>query len=133
MSTPFHNTVSLYGHDFDDSMFTFNLASAIVEADVGKPVELDSSGATKVKIATDASRILGKLMSYENRAGTKVGTVALRYSAQWPIKASDALAKGDQVVGAGSGEVRKRVSAEPTDYSLICVDVAGGIATVMRT
>ena len=132
MSTPFHTTVSLYGFNFDDSMFTFNLAAGITAADVGKPMELDTSAANKVKIATDAKAIMGKLESFENRNGTLLGTVSMRFTAQWPVKAADALAIGDQLVGAGSGEVRKRVSAEPICMDIVVVNVSGGIATVMK-
>lgn len=112
MATPFHTTVDLNGFHFEDSKLTFVLNDAIVKADEGKPVTFDSAN-NRVKLAVDGSSILGVLEVVEDREieGIKVGTIALRYTKKWPIKASDTLAVGDTAVGAGSGEVRKRTAA----------------------
>ena len=92
------------------------LATAIVKADEGKPVTIDTAANNRVKIAGDGDNILGYLEVVENRVveGIKVGTIALNYVAQWPIKAADALAVGDVAVGAGCGRGQKgRLSSSP--------------------
>lgn len=112
MATPFHTTVDLRGIHFEDRKITMSLNSAIVKADEGKPVTMDSAN-NRVKLAGDGDSILGFLEVVEDRVieGIKVGTINLNYVSEWTIKASDTLAVGDVAVGAGSGEVRKRTVA----------------------
>lgn len=131
MSTPFHNVVSLSGFSFDDSILTFKLSGTVVAADVGKPMSLDTAAANTAKIAADGKAIIGKLESVENRNGVLVGAVSLRYATKFPVKAADALAVGDKVVGAGNGEVRKWVTNDQ-DNGAFAVEVTGGIATVLK-
>jgi hypothetical protein len=109
MATPFHTTVDLRGIHFEDRKITMVLNSAIVKADEGKPVTIDSAN-NRVKIAGDGDNILGVLEVVEDRTieGIKVGTIAFNYVAEWPIKAADTLAVGDVAVGSTvSGEVKK--------------------------
>ena len=91
MATPFHTTVDLNGIHFEDRKVTMVLATSIVKADEGKPVTIDTAANNRVKIAGDGDNILGYLEVVENRVveGIKVGTIALNYVAQWPIKAAD--------------------------------------------
>jgi hypothetical protein len=56
MTTPFHNTVDLRGIHFEDRHLTVVLNSAIVKADEGKPVTIDSAN-NRVKIAGDGDSI----------------------------------------------------------------------------
>ena len=100
------------GRYLEDFQEYFYLASGITAADVGKAVEIDTSGEQKVKLATDGGIIIGRLEVFEDRLqeGIKVGTVSLKGFNYLPIKAGltgiAAVAIGDTVVGAGSGEVK---------------------------
>lgn len=142
MATPFHTTVDLNGIYFEDRKVTMVLATSIVKADEGKPVTIDTAANNRVKIAGDGDNILGYLEVVENRVveGIKVGTIALNYVAQWPIKAADALAVGDVAVGAGSGEVKKATlvvttaqepAVKPWGKNIV-VAVSSGLATVVK-
>jgi hypothetical protein len=141
MATPFHTTVDLNGIHFEDRKVTMVLASAVVKADEGKPVTIDTAN-NRVKLAGDGDNILGVLEVVEDRIieGIKVGTIALNYVAQWPVKAADALAVGDVAVGAGSGQVKKATltvttGAEPAVKpwgSNFVVAVSSGLATVVK-
>lgn len=155
MTTPFHNTVDNVGMHFEDRILTMVLNSAIVKADEGKPVTMDSA-ANRVKLAGDGDSILGKLAVMEDRTnaeGQKLGSIEFNYVAKWPVKASDPLAIGDTAIGAGSGEIRQRTAAVAgsqsgtTPFAVtfpvaqeaikiwgnnIVTAVAGGFATVMK-
>lgn len=142
MTTPFHNTVDLRGIHFEDRMLTLVLNSAIVKADEGKPVTIDSAN-NRVKIAGDGDSILGKLEVVEVRAveGISIGTISLNYVAEWPIKSGDPLAVGDVAVGSTvSGEVKQGSIITTTTVAFpikpyganIVVSVAGGKAVVVK-
>ena len=99
--------VSHRGLPVPDFEITWNLASAIVAADVGKAVSVDTSAARTIKLAADNDVIIGYLESVENRVqeGIKVGTIGhkggtlLTYSGTAPTV-------GGQVQGAGAGVVK---------------------------
>lgn len=95
---------------------TFYLASAIAATDIGKPVKLDTSANNTVALAGDGDIIFGVLESYEDRAndGVKTGAVTLAGGYRFTYKTGDAVAVGDYVVGAGSGEVKKTTTANST-------------------
>lgn len=132
-------TVKLHGFTFPDYQFTYNLASAMAKADVGRPVAFDATAANRVKAGADGNPIYGVLLSYEDRLqeGIKVGAVARKFAARFKVKASDALAVGDIAVCAGNGEVRKWITgtdaAIPAAQAGVEVtEVADGYATVMK-
>lgn len=141
MATPFHTTVDLRGIHFEDRKITFTLNAAIVKADEGKPVTMDSAN-NRVDLAGDGDNILGYLEVVEDRVveGIKVGTIALNYVAEWTIKAADTLAVGDVAVGAGNGEVKKAdlVVTTATEPAVkpwganIVVAVSSGKAVVVK-
>ena len=100
--------VSLQTLYMEDWMFTYNLASGITTSDIGKAVAVDTGAANKVKLAADNDPIVGYLFSVEDRSveGILVGTVCLKGSFKFPVKAAETVALGDFIVGAGSGEVK---------------------------
>lgn len=117
MPTSFHDKVTLRGFHWEDSSLTFNLASAIAAADVGKAVSLNGVVANSVKLAADGDAIVGRLATYEDRTveGIKVGAVELQFANLLPVNAAalSALAVGDSVQGAGAGEVKKAAANDP--------------------
>lgn len=94
---------------------TFYLNAAIVAADVGKPVKLDSANNT-VTLAADTDLIFGVLTTYENRVqeGVKTGAIGLKGGYRFTYKTADAVAVGESIVGAGSGEVKRTATANNT-------------------
>ncbi|WOF44355.1 hypothetical protein KNJ79_05330 [Sphingopyxis indica] len=105
------NSVVNYTFSFDDFTFTRKLAAGITAADVGKAVEIDTSAAGQVKLATDDAVVYGRLETFEDRGnGLLVGAVSRKFLTKLPLKAAlaglDAVAVGDTVVGAGAGEVK---------------------------
>jgi hypothetical protein len=85
----------------------FNLASAIVAADVGKAVSIDTTAAFTVKLAADNDEIIGRLETFEDRTveGLKTGTVAMQGIMVFPTVVT-VPALGDNVAGGGSGQVK---------------------------
>lgn len=121
---------------FDAFMFTYNLDAAIVEADEGKALMLDTTGDNKMKLATDAVTIDGRLFRYEDRTqqgGGKVGTVErklrckLKYTGTLPVV-------GDYMCGsATAGIARKRVGGDANaalNCRVIAVQAADSTVTV---
>lgn len=92
----------------------FELNSAIVPADVGKAVTLDTAAPKRVKLAGDGDQILGRLEVVEIREqeGLRVGTVSIKGLNWFPVKSGlagvNAPGIGDTIVGAGNGEVKAR-------------------------
>lgn len=117
MPTSFHDKVTLRGFHWEDSSLTFNLDAAIVPADVGKAVSIDTSGPNKVKLAGDGDAIVGRLSTVEIRTveGINVGAVELQFANTLPLGAgaSVGLAVGDTVQGAGAGAVKKAAANNP--------------------
>jgi len=107
------NSVVNHTFTFDEFTFTYTLAAGTTAADVGKAVELDTSAAGKVKLATDDAAIFGRLETFEDRGnGLLVGAVSRKFRTKLPVKAGltgvNIPALGDTVVGAGAGEVKAR-------------------------
>lgn len=95
-----------------DWLFTMNLAAGIDEDDLGKAVSIDSSAANTVKLAGDGDVIFGRLEVVEDNG---IGTVALKFIEELPIKSGETFTVGSTAVGAGAGEVKVRtVTATPT-------------------
>ena len=122
--------VSLRGIEHEEFHYPFNLASAVTADDVGKPVAIDATAANTVKVAGDGDVIVGKLVTYENRAieGVKVGAVALKGG--FKFTKSGTVAVGDSVCGAVGGAVKKLAAA---DYSLnMVVEVGTDYVVVLK-
>lgn len=120
----------------------FYLAAGITAADVGKAVEIDTSGEQKVKLATDGAVIIGRLEVVEDRKqeGILVGTVSLKGFNYFPIKTGltgvAAVGIGDTVVGAGNGEVKganngTTVTNNPRDNFVKILDATNNRALVV--
>jgi hypothetical protein len=105
--------VTLAGYSFEDSMLTFNLATGITAAHVGRAVSVDTSVANTVKLAADGDEIIGRLETVELRTqeGSSVGAVALRFCQLLPIKTGETIVVGDVIEGAGDGEVKAKAIA----------------------
>lgn len=127
----FHTKVGLRGFHFEDWILTFTLAAGITAADVGKAVSFGGAANT-VKLAADGDAIIGKLATVEDRKveGQLVGSVELKFSDLLPVKAGDAVAAGDTVVGGGAGTVKKAAAADHSNN--IVWEVANGYATVTK-
>lgn len=111
--------VTLRGFHFEDSLFTYNLATGITRADVGKAMTLDTTAANKMKLAGDGDPIFGRLETVEDRSveGVLVGTVALRFSGVLPVDNADfaGISIGDEVQGSGDGAVKSLAAYVDTD------------------
>lgn len=99
--------VSLRGIPVEAFDFTWNLNSAVVAADVGKPMSVDTAAANTAKIAADGDAVMGSLASYENRVqeGIKVGTISHKTGVKYTYTGT-APTVGGQIQGAGSGNVK---------------------------
>lgn len=132
MALPFHNGVRLDGYDDQDTQFTFLLASAIVEADIGKAVSQDGTNPNQVKLAADGDLIVGMLSTYENRVidGIKVGVVACTFVDLLPIVGGGgSIVVGSGVVGGGAGTIKHITKAAGLPY---VVEVRGTNAVVVK-
>ncbi|MBN9548152.1 MAG: hypothetical protein J0H31_04515 [Alphaproteobacteria bacterium] len=109
-----HQNVTLRGFHWEVSSLTFNLATGIVDSDVGKAMSVDASGPNKMKLAGDGDAIRGRLATVEARSveGSLIGAVELQFANILPIKAGEVVAVGDTVVGAGNGEVKAAATAD---------------------
>lgn len=101
--------VSLVGVYHEDWQYPFFISGTVTQDDVGKAVTLDTTAANTVKLAGNNDRILGRLEIYENRVqeGIKVVTVNLAGGMKLPLVSGGVIARGDTVVGAGNGEVKR--------------------------
>ncbi len=98
--------------------FPFYVTGAVTAADVGKAVTYDTATAKAVKLAGAGDRVIGVLVSYEDRIveGVKVGTVALKGGfGMTKAAGTAAIVVGDTVVGsATAGHVGPRRNAGDT-------------------
>lgn len=134
--------VSLRGMTHEKFHYPFNLAAGITKADEGKAVALDTSAANTVKLAADDERIIGQLVTVEDRTieGILVGTVALKGGFGFTEVASPsfALAVGDTVVGSGTaGLVKARENsggsakeADHQDNIVVEIEADGTVVAV---
>lgn len=113
--TVFHTNVAMDGSPFQEYNRTVNLATGIVRADVGKAVQLDTTGPNKFKLVADNGRVDGRLLTVESRVGTGqlIGTVALKFIDELPVVDAEVFAIGDTAIGAGSGQVKVRTAGAP--------------------
>lgn len=112
MSATIAQGISHEGIFIEEFQFPWNLASGIVAADVGKAVAIDTGADTTVKLAGDGDAIIGRLETFEDRVveGIKVGAVSHAGGVKFPYKTGETLARGNYVVGAGSGEVKAQAA-----------------------
>lgn len=102
------NAVVANSFSFPDYTFTMNVSGAVVQADVGKAVTLDTATANTVKLAAAGDRIYGRLESLETGGldGLTVGAVSRKYRAILPVASGlaglDVPAIGDTVVGSAT-------------------------------
>jgi hypothetical protein len=122
--------VSLRGIHHEHFNYPFLLASGIVKADEGKAVALDASAANTVKLAGDGDKVIGRLVTVENRVaeGILVGTVELKGG--FKFETTGTVAVGNTVVGAGVGKVKAAGSADHSDNFV--VEVGTGWAIVVK-
>jgi hypothetical protein len=97
------------GQDVRPTMF---LNAAVVAADAGKLVKLDSANNT-VTLAADGDVALGVLVTYENRTteGIKTGAIGLKGGYRFTYVTGDAVAVGESIVAAPAGEVKRTATA----------------------
>lgn len=122
--------VSLRGIPVEEFDFTWNLNAAIVAADVGKPMSVDTAAANTAKIAADGDAVFGTLASYENRVqeGIKVGTVSHKTGVKYTYTGA-APTVGGQIQGAGAGLV-KTLSGSNARFPHVVVSVNATDTTV---
>jgi hypothetical protein len=120
--------VSLAGSEFGA---TFYLTSGMTSADEGKPVKMGAADNT-VALAGDGDVIIGVLDKVEDRVneGILVGTVCLRGIRTFNYASGDAVALGEKIVGAGSGEVKRVASPTVFNTTLVVAKRATGGKTV---
>lgn len=122
------------GRYLEDFQEYFYLAAGITAADVGKAVEIDTSGEQKVKLATDGGIIIGRLEVVEDRKqeGILVGTVSLKGFNYFPRVAGGGSADlGDTIVGAGNGLVKAAAANNPRDNFVKLVDATNNRVLVV--
>lgn len=127
------NGVSLRGLHQEEFNYVFNLASAIVAADVGKAVTLDTSAANTVKLAGDGDPIIGYLESVEDRTveGISVGTVATKGVYKFTYTGT-APSVGDTVVGsATAGAVKDSAASNMHINYVVAVDATNTTVDVV--
>jgi hypothetical protein len=97
-------TTSLRGINVEEFAFPFNLASAVVAANVGGAVTLDLTAENTMKMAGAGDKVYGQLQTFEDRTieGIKVGTVMLKGGMRFTIADAETVIVGDTLVGAGS-------------------------------
>lgn len=107
------NGVTLRGLEVSSDYVTVNLDPAITEADEGKALAVDASGANLFKLAGDGDAIHGYLDKVEVREieGIVVGTMCTRGWFKFPVAEGDSATYGDSIVGAGAGLVKKASAA----------------------
>lgn len=126
MST-FHFNVSMDRRPQNEWLYTVKLAAGITDAHIGRAVSMGVAANT-VKLAADGEAILGRLEVVEDNG---IGTVALKFVEQLPIKAGETVVLGGTVVGAGSGEVKPRPTANDLNDNIV-VEVRSGFAVVFK-
>lgn len=93
----------------------FFVTGAVTKADVNKPVTIDATANTSVKIAGDGDVIVGVLATVENRTveGVVVGTVAMKGGFGMIGVAGHTIVVGSTVVGsATAGQVKAATVAD---------------------
>lgn len=126
------NAVVTHQFSFEDFTFTYYLDAAIVAADVGKAVMLDTTGTNKVKLATDNAVVFGRLETFEDRTqeGVKVGAVSRKFRSKLPKTGT--VAVGDTVTGSATAGVVKASTGTDSTYENTVIEVGTDFAIVEK-
>lgn len=129
--------VTLIGQTQPDFNYTFAISDTITDGDavLGLAVCQDTTANNTVKLATDGSEILGQIIMYEDRTSQgdgKVVTVATRGGMKFKVKSGESIAVGNAVVGAGNGEVRKKVGASDTATGDVVWEAQTGYCVILK-
>ena len=129
--------VTLIGQTQPDFNYTFAISDTITDGDavLGLAVCQDTTANNTVKLATDGSEIFGQIIMYEDRTSQgdgKVVTVATRGGMKFKVKSGESITVGDAVVGAGNGEVRKKVGASDTTTGDVVWEVPTGYCVILK-
>lgn len=112
-----------YGFPLDDFTFTYNLAAGIGQANLGNALTLDTSAASKMKLAGNGAAIHGRLFQAEDRSqqgAGLTGSVQRKFKEILPCIAASGLAVGDSVCGSATpGTVRKAVAGTDPITNLV--------------
>lgn len=103
----------------------FFVTGTVTNADINKPVTIDSAANHSVKIAGDGDKIVGILATLENRAieGVVVGTVAMKGGFRLTAVTGHGVTVGDTVIGsATAGQVKAAAAADWTQNIVTKVD-----------
>jgi hypothetical protein len=121
-----------YGFPLDQFTFTYLLATAVTEDNVGHAVTLDTSAASKFKLAGNGNPIHGRLFSFENDTvlGVRKGAVERKFKQKLPAIAAHGIVVGDSVCGSATpGTVRKAIPGTDPITNLV-VEVIGNEVVV---
>lgn len=116
---------------FDDFIFTYNLDTAIVAADVGKALQLDTTGANKMKLTVADAVIDARLFSFEDRTqqgAGKVGACERKFRAKLTYTGT-APTIGQTVSGSATPGVVK-VATTQASHSVVVIEVDAANLTV---
>lgn len=95
------------GIHVEASAFPWNLEASILIDKVGSAMSIDTTSDATAKLAGDGERILGKLVTFEDRVaeGVKVGTI--EHQGGFEFDTVGVVAIGDSIIGsATAGKVR---------------------------
>jgi hypothetical protein len=121
-----YNITGVIGDGFPIGLFTFtyhltglpnDATDETVAATAGKAVSLDANADVAVKLAGNGDEILGRIYVAENRAaigGGKVASVARKFKEKLPAANGHGIVRGDRIVGAGNGLVKKAPAENTT-------------------
>lgn len=111
MSGAITSGVSLANITMNAWQVSMNLATGIVEADIGKAVSLDTSASATVKLATAGEEIFGRLEVVEIRLseGLRVGTVSTKGFLTFPSDPTVPVIGAQIVGGDTAGKVKTAV------------------------
>lgn len=109
---------TMEGQTYPDWNLTFALSDSVTDMNSleGLAVELDSTAANTVKLATDGADVIGFIFAAENGINQGEGiTVTVSMKGGRRVKTSARLSVGDYVVGAGNGSVKAAASGATSD------------------
>lgn len=120
-----------HGIHVEDAAFPFNMENAVVLADVGKAMTIDTGADCSAKLAGDGDRVIGKLQTFEDRVqeGVKVGTVLMQGGFQF--NTTGVVAVGNSVVGSATAGSVKAASATRADNMVTAVDAGNNTCQVI--
>lgn len=106
------------GLTYPEFNLTFALSDSVTDTDSleGLAVEMDTSAANTVKLATNGGEIVGFILVAENGVSQGEGiTVTVATKGGRRVTTASQLSVGDYVVGAGAGKVKAAGSGATSD------------------